>query len=193
MTNFLVPPYLSSLVPESIDDVTPYYLRNGPNTRNIHCNTQFFSKSFLHSTISEWNQLPVEVRNAESIAIFKNKLISTISKVPSYYYHGSRKSQILHTRLRTHCSILKEDLFSKNIIDDPFCQCGEIGDSYHFFFNCNRFSRQRNILKDELQQITTVTLSTLLYGDSCLSDETNAKIFKLVHEYISSTKRFDLA
>jgi hypothetical protein len=102
MTNFLVPPYLSSLVPESVDDVTPYNLRNGHNTRNIHCNTQFFSKSFLHSTISELNQLPVEVRNSESIDIFKKKLNSTLSKVPTYYYHGNRKSQILHTRLRTH-------------------------------------------------------------------------------------------
>jgi hypothetical protein len=57
MTNLLEPPYRSSFVPECVD-VTPYHLKNESNTRNIHCPIRFFSKSFLHNTISEWNQLP---------------------------------------------------------------------------------------------------------------------------------------
>ena len=44
--------------------------------------------------------------------------------------------QILHTRLQTGCSALSYDLYSKNIIDSPLCncRCGDIENADHLFF-----------------------------------------------------------
>ena len=42
-------------------------------------------------------------------------LNNTINPVPSYLYAGSRIGQILHTRIRTESSALKDHLYKKNI------------------------------------------------------------------------------
>ena len=40
-------------------------------------------------------------------------LNNTINPVPSYFYAGSRIGQILHTRIRTESSALKDHLIRK--------------------------------------------------------------------------------
>jgi hypothetical protein len=80
----------------------------------------FYSNSFLPSSIKDWNDLPVELRNAPSLAIFKKRLNEDVQKVPAHHYIGERRYQIIHTRLRTHCSSLKEHLFSKKNNRQPF-------------------------------------------------------------------------
>ena len=40
---------------------------------------------------------------------------NTINHVPSYFYAGSRIGQILHTRIRTESSALKDHLYKKNL------------------------------------------------------------------------------
>ena len=44
---------------------------------------------------------------------------------------------------------------------------------------------------DELYKICTFTIAMLLYGDKKLPDETNSKIFSLVHKFIEDSKRFE--
>jgi hypothetical protein len=73
MFNHLSPQYLSSIVPNTVGQTLVYNLRNASNTRNIFCQTQLYSNSFLPSSIKDWNDLPVELRNAPSLAIFKKK------------------------------------------------------------------------------------------------------------------------
>jgi hypothetical protein len=46
-----------------------------------------------------------------SMKLFLN---NTINPVPSYFYAGSRIGQILHTRIRTESSALKDHLYKKN-------------------------------------------------------------------------------
>ena len=43
------------------------------------------------------------------------------------YFIGEREYQIIHTRLRNKCSSLNSDLFQKNLVASPLCQCGGIG------------------------------------------------------------------
>lgn len=111
MKNSLSPAYLSSLVPPSVGHTTPYWLRNTDEIRNIHCNSELFSKSFLPSTIVSWNSLPATTQNLPTLSSFKNALNINKKKVPEFYYQGNREASIQHARLRMHCSSLKEHLY----------------------------------------------------------------------------------
>jgi len=133
MSSSLCPPYLSALIPTSVGRSTAYSLRNADDIRNIHCRSQLMIKSFLPSTIRSWNALPEECRLSPSLSTFKSNLKkqNRPANIPAHYYVGDRAQNIHHARLRMNCSHLKAQLFSKNIIDSPLCQCGVIEDTYH--------------------------------------------------------------
>ena len=109
----LTPQYLSSLVPEPISNVSNYNLRHSNNLRGINARTTQYQQSFLPTAIKEWNNLPLELQQSNSVNSFKYNLTKDKEQTPKYYYTGSRRLQILHTRLRTHCSALNLDLFLK--------------------------------------------------------------------------------
>ena len=115
MQNNLSPDYLSSLVPPTIGDTTNYPLRNSSNLLTVHASSQLYYNSFLPSVIREWNELPEDIRNLPSIATFKRKLNSDVTKIPSFYFDGVRLGQIYHARLRTSCSSLNQHLFLKTL------------------------------------------------------------------------------
>ena len=127
----LTPQYLSSLVPESISNVSNYNLRHSNNLRGINARNTQYQQSFLPTAIKEWNNLPLELQQSNSVNSFKYNLTKDKEQTPKYYYTGSRRLQILHTRLCTHCSALNLDLFLKNVSETPLCSCGSIEDSQH--------------------------------------------------------------
>ena len=94
-------------------------------------------------TTREWNSIPTEFRNLDSILQFKRYLNQNNVIIPSYFYKGIRKAQVMHTRLRTNCSALNHHLFSKNIVDSPLCSCGSIENNYHLLFNCPKYTEIR--------------------------------------------------
>ena len=49
-----------------------------------------FFNSFLPSSIREWNNLPLDLRNSHSVFIFKRKLNSDIKAIPRHFYAGNR-------------------------------------------------------------------------------------------------------
>ena len=102
----------------------------------------------------------------------------------------NRKTQILHTRLRTKCSSLNSDLYSKNITESPFCHCGQVENSHHYLLCCPFYTAQRNELFNAVSEYQTISLNLLLYGDASLPYTTNVLIFEKVQKYISDTKRF---
>ena len=59
-------------------------------------------------------------------------LNNTINPVPSYIYAGSRIGQILHTRIRTESSALKDQPYKKNIDGNPYCNCKLEETSEHY-------------------------------------------------------------
>ena len=129
------PPYLSTLVPPSVNTFSEYSLRNSNNTQTVHARTTLYYNSFLPSTARERNNLPLECRNSESVNSLKRSINESSVIVPKYYNSGKRRFQILHTRLRTNCSALNNDLFLKRICDSPYCRYGAI-ENFHFFLNC---------------------------------------------------------
>ena len=190
MLHNLTPNFLSSLVPETVDSSSRYPLRNNDNFQLPHSRTNLYYNSFLPSVIRDFNSLPLETKQAPSLSIFKRRLSKDIRPPPKYFLHGDRKVQILHTKIRTNCSSLANDLFTKNITDSPFCQCGDIETASHFFLKCPRYLPQRALLSAEIAKLTTLTLNNILFGDSSLKNESNIHIFTSVHSYISATKRF---
>ena len=96
----------------------------------------------------------------------------------------------MHTRLRTGCSALNNDLYLKTITDSPLCTCGVVENTFHFFFVCERFSIIRRELMNDLSFIANISLAKLLYGDDSLNQTSNIVIFSSVQKCIEKSKRF---
>ena len=154
------------------------------NSQTIYTRTALYHNSFLPSTIRDWNNLK---QDRLVMLIPSNKR----ERVPKYFYNGSRRGQMLHTRLRTKCSSLNKDLFDKKIVVSPQCQCRRIESTYHYFLECPIYANRRLELFTSLSQHINVTLNLILSGDTLLSNDINSIIFEKVQKYIIDTKRFD--
>ena len=183
---------MSNLVPQSVGNTSRYPLRNSQNIQTIQTRASYHFNSFLPSSIREWNNLPEDIRNSDSVSSFKYALKRQLNlpSVPKYFNFGKRKIQVLHTRLRTKCSALNNDLFLKNMTDSPSCACGQIEDADHFLLQCILYADQRNILFNSLPAYPRITTQLLLFGDATISDDSNIIIFSAVHNYIENTNRF---
>lgn len=185
----ITPNYLTELVPPLVREGNPYRLRNSNNIELLHANTNLYFNSFLPSTIRSWNNLPVEIQQADSLQSFKFNLNRNLKSPPKYFYAGTRKGQILHARLRMDCSSLNSHLYRKNIVDTPSCTCGEFESSYHFFFHCPKYTNIRNIyLQDE---VLHYSVHDFLFGVETASDTENETLFIKVQNYIINSKRFN--
>ena len=175
----------------NVGNTSRYSLRNSDSLQGIFLRTALYSNSFLPSTITAWNNLPAEVRQLDSLDTFKQFLSRERERVPKYFYSGNRRGQLLHTRIRTNCSNLNNDLFLKHIIDSPLCLCGNIENATHYFFVCPLYVHQRTTLLNSISQYhNNLTLNILLFGEASLSDDVNKLIFESVQKYIIDTKRF---
>ncbi|MEW8547864.1 MAG: reverse transcriptase family protein, partial [Candidatus Thiodiazotropha sp.] len=190
MIHNLTPLYLSSLIPQSVNNLSRYNLRNANDLQTVDARTQQYYQSFLPSTTRDWNNLCTEAKQSDSVNSFKRYLNKDKTLVPFHFYIGSRHSQILHTRLRTNCSSLNLDLFLKNITESPLCRCGSIENAQHFFFHCRYYEAQRRDLLNAVSLYMNPSLNLLLYGDLSLPYETNKIIFENVHKFITNTHRF---
>ena len=182
MNNGLSPLYLSILLPLHVGELSCYRLRNADNYVGIHANTRAYAESFLPSTLQTWNDLPEAVRSADTLAAFKHLLTLDTPKVPTYYDCDDRLDQISHTRLRNECSSLNQHLFRRNLVQNPYCLCGEIEDNKHFLLTCPRHHQMRAEMVLSIQRKTNLELTTdvLLFGTDAVSEEVNTSIFKAV-------------
>ena len=98
MMHNITPLYLSSLVPQSVSNLSRYNLRNSNDLQTIDARTNQYYNSFLPSSVRAWNNLSVEAKQCESVNTFKCLLQKEEKAVPKHYYTGCRKGQILLTR-----------------------------------------------------------------------------------------------
>jgi hypothetical protein len=194
VNNETAPSYILDLMPPLVAEMSRYPLRNNENIATPYARTVVSHKSCIPSSITLWNNLSVETRNADSYYQFKAKLQNSIQlpRVPSYYNYGKRPLQIFHARLRNGCSNLNNDLYNNHIQLERFCDCsGDIENSEHFFFRCQFYINQRLDLFNETHNFHPLNTNTLLFGSHNLSDEDNLTIFSAVHKFIQNTKRFN--
>ena len=189
----LSPSYLNSLVPETIGTSVRYNLRNQHDLHGLYGRTDRFQKSFIPSTVKEWNCLDCNLRNAENCNQFKSLINKDVNKCNLLFYYGTRRENVFHARLRMKCSSLNGHLYDMYIVESPRCSCGyTYENTEHYFLHCNLYNTQRAQLLTNVYNYTqSITTDTLLYGDCKLNDESNRNIFSSVHKFIAETKRFN--
>ena len=74
MINGLSPQYISDLVPATIDSSSNYNFRNSNNIHLVNACTSLYYNSFLPSAVRDWNNIPDDHRNVDSVIAFKNVL-----------------------------------------------------------------------------------------------------------------------
>jgi hypothetical protein len=105
-------------------------------------------------------------KSIQTTSKIKQTLRSNSFKVSNYYLLGSRKCNIIHTRLRHQCSSLGADLFRANIISDPSCACGcPLEDAVHYLLECPLYTNARMQLIIQLSQLKTYYLALIIFGN----------------------------
>ena len=188
MVKNLTPPYLQDLVPPNVHQVSNRNLRNQTDFTIPRSRTNLYDSSFIPTATREWNSLPAEIKSSTSISIFKRMLNRDKIKVPSFFYNGDRKAQVLHARLRLGCSSLNADLFNNHISMTNKCSCGSIETAEHFFLHCRKYTS----LRDETINTINVNfnINILLNGCPLYSEDVNGEIFDIVQRFITESDRF---
>ena len=129
----------NNIVPEYLNDCLNEYLKNKTKKYRVpKCRLETFSKSFFPSTIRLWNSLEPNFKSMQITSKVKQTLRGNLLKVSNYYIIGSRKCNIIDTRLKHQCSSLGTDLFRANIVNDHNCPCGcPLKDDIHYLLECN--------------------------------------------------------
>ena len=153
--------------------------------------TNAFHESFFPATVREWNRLGTELKNATSLEQF-NELLPQKETPKSYYYTGTRRGQILHTRMRLKCSDLNSHLYEKKLVPSPECPCGEPSETEeHLLLECPLYDVQRRTLIESLRFCDIITAQFLLHGDELLSDEENQTVFQNTQRFLLTINRFE--
>ena len=103
--------YLSFLVPDTVGNTTNYNLLRANDLQCIACRTSKYKKYFIMSVVDDWNALPQEIRNLDSITSLKTYLDRDKAIPNKLYFIGEGEYQIIYTRLRNKCSSRNFDLF----------------------------------------------------------------------------------
>ena len=189
--NNIAPEYLNDCLNKYLVD-NNYNLRNCLKYRIPRCLLEIFSKSFFPSTIRLWNSLEPNFISMQTTSKLKQNVRANLFKVSNYYMLGSRKCNIIHTRLRHHCSSLGADLSRANIVNDPSCPCGfPLEDAIHYLLECTLYTNARMQLFMNITPYTVISIETLLFGSDNLTDENNLIMFRNVQKYIHHSNRFE--
>ena len=165
--------------------------------------------SFFPSTVIEWNNLDLKIRNSKTFSAFKKSILKFIRPSPNSIFNcHSPKGIILITRLRLGLSHLREHLlhlshFRHNFQDtlNPICSCGDdIKTTIHYLLHCPNYLDERRKLLDNLQSTgenihdknDSQISELLLFGVSSNNDASNICILNATIQFILATKRFDV-
>lgn len=185
-----VPKYLQDVLPPIVTEDITYNLRRTYERRGFAWDINRFRDSFFADTTLTWNNLPQFVQASDSIGQIKRFLCRDDHVIPSYFYYGERKEQIIHCRLRLFMSDLNHDMVNRHIALDPSCTCNQSRETAsHYLLKCPLFTRERNETIATLP-ISHRTIKTLLNGNSNLSLAANTLIFQTVQSFIERSKRF---
>ena len=114
------------------------------NTRSINNIPLFkikhnlFRNFFFLSAVIEWNKLELNIRNSESLNIFKKTLLNFIRPSGSTVFnHHNPIGVTLLTRLRLGLSHLREHKFKHSFQDslNPICSCGNDIETSNLFLS----------------------------------------------------------
>ena len=114
-------------------------------------------QSFFPSTFIQWNKLDSGLRKAESLSLFKTKILKFIRPSPNSVYNCHNPNGLKFiTRLRLGLSHLREHKLKHSFQDtvNPLCSCGlDIESTEHFLLHCPQFANERRTLLSTIGNI----------------------------------------
>ena len=145
------------------------------NISNIKTRSNFFRNSFFPSTITEWNKLDRDIRNSDSLNVFKLYLLKFVRSVANSIFEINNPYGLkLLTGLRLGLSHLRYHKFRYNFQDfiNPICICGLEIETRAHVLHCPLFQSARQSLLISIKKIDESILKkygvritkTLLYG-----------------------------
>ena len=169
----------------------------------LKCRTEGYSQSFYPHSIVSWNNIGNQIREVDSISVFKTSLLNIIRppKKEIFGIHDFGMKWIYQLRVGLSC--LRSHKFNHHFIDtpSPTCVCNQADETtLHFLLDCSNFSSKRvellSLLNDILfmNDIEEISLSDkskiLLYGHETFLFEENKMILKSTIRFINKTGRF---
>ena len=199
---------LSTQCPKYLFDIIPsserFYDALKKQRYFLNCRTDCFKYSLFPNSLSEWSQLAPEIQNSESMAVFKNKLLSFIrpSKRSTFNVNDPEVVKYL-TKSRLRFSHLNEHKFRHGFLDTlkPSCNCSlKVEDNEHFFLRCLNFENAQSSFFINIASCYSsfknfpshLKFELLLFGDLKLSVADNNLILKVCIKYIMTTNRFSV-
>ena len=193
-----LPPYLYEIIPPL--QTSHQY----PDCfQTLSCRTTPFQNLFLPFTITEWNKLDSDIKNIDSHAMLREKLLTFIRPLEkdTYGIYDPLGVKLLN-RLRLGFSHLREHEFRHNFVDtlNPLSSyCLETENKEHYLLRCQNNLSLPTTLTNDLKNINTevaslnpnVLLRVILYEDKSFNKETNNKILIPCIKFRKDTQRFE--
>ena len=199
----LTPEYLRTPIPELRGHLFGNRLTNVLHT--MHSNKDKYRNSFFPDSVTLWNDLGPELRGADSLPIFKKKMLKLYrpEKKTLYNIHDPIHIKWIF-QLRVGLSPLKNHKKNHNFQDtlDDSCSCPlrSSETSAHYFFHCPKFIVHRRELFQILNPIMSDhdmrfqddggLLRLLLYGNDKFAHHENQIILKATINFVRKTSRF---
>lgn len=194
------PAYLHALIPEQVQNLTRYSLRNPTAYRIPHSRTAYMSNSFIPSSLKQWNSLDESLRNSLTLNTFKSRLKALKNPLCKLYSLAPHPAGRYLTQMRLGLSKLKSHLFTYSIIPDPLCpNCQNSKETTtHYLLQCPAYAAQRGemlhglavLLPPGTMNNNRLLVETLLNGTESLTFDCNKKMHQLVYTYILDSNRF---
>lgn len=104
MDHNFAPGYLFNQLPSHVSDTSSYPLRNAESHTQVHARTALYGNSFLLSTIREWNKLPIDHRNVETLNNFKTVVTEGNIEISHYFFYEIVQKKICTPDLEWHAA-----------------------------------------------------------------------------------------
>ena len=197
-----LPEYLTNLLTDTRQDATGLTLRSAQLLSIPPNRLESFRRSFIPSTIRQWNRLPEPLRNTSSRRDFARQVWQRYGapEPPTLNSVGTKTGNTHHTRLRVGQSHLNAHMFQIQHTSSPACTCGHIHeDTAHYILWCPLYTHQRLQLFTKMREIIpefeslspSSKLNTLLFGTNLTKTEGILAAYHL-QMYISLTQRFNI-
>ena len=201
----VIPEFIRAIAPNTREAGSCRTLRNTTDNILIQpvSRTTAYSRSFIPSTTRSWNELPTELRLLDCHKMFKKNIAELMGpKRPNpFNMYGSKRGNILHTRLRLNASSLKAHRFSFGHTASPQCLCGyKSEDTTHFLLHCLHYDTFRKELYKSLTLVMTHNFKDLLLKEQTnillngpqgtTNQTTSSKVALAIQTFIIKTNRF---
>ena len=180
------------------------YKRGNTNKSLFIVKHNFFQKWFFRFAVIIWNKLDLNIRNSESLNIFKkNLLIFTRPSESSVFNCNYLTGTKLLTRLKLGLSHLCERKVecSHQVSIKPTCSSGRDTETLaHFLLNCPNYLKEktaflniiRNIDWNNLRKKDFQVTGTVPCSDNHSNKITNTLICNVIIDFVIAAMRFDV-